>query len=299
MAIRIATQMLSTRVMSDLRAAQAQVARRQQEVSSGRRITQASDDPLGTHDALRASASLDALGQHRQSVADASAWMAATDSAMSSITDVMHRVRELTVQGANGTTTSTDRQKIASEIGELINTVKDAANTKVGDAYVFGGTATTTKPYTSGAVDTYAGDAGTIARQIGPGVSVQVNTTGAQLLGSGGGDGQLLDTLRNIQAHLVAGNSAALQTTDLQALTANLDTVSALQAGVGATQNRLDAADSRLVDAQQVATQLLSNAQDADPLESIMQLNAQSAAYQAALKTSANVLQPSLLDFLR
>jgi flagellar hook-associated protein 3 FlgL len=297
--MRITSQTMTARVLSDLQASQTQMARLQTQVATGRRITQASDDALGTANALRARGDLAGIERDRASVADAGAWVSATDSALSSITAVMHRVKELALQGANGATTATARATMAAEVGQLINTVKDTANVKVGDAYVFGGTATTTPPYTTGAVDTYAGDAGTIARSIGPGVSLQVNTTGAQVLGSGGGDGKLLATLRTIQANLTAGNTAALGSTDLQALAANLDTVTATQATVGATQNRLDAADARLTDTQAATNTLLDNAEGADLAESLMHLNAQTSAYQAALKSASNILQPSLLDFLR
>jgi flagellar hook-associated protein 3 FlgL len=299
MSVRITSQSLNTRVLDDLRSAQAKVARHQQEVSSGKRIIQASDDALGTHDALRLRGTLDGIAKNQASVSDATAWVSATDTALSTLTDIVHRARELTLQGANGATTPAARATIAKEIGQLIEAAKDAGNAKVGDAYIFGGTATTTPPYTSGATDTYAGDAGVVARSIGPGISLQVNTTGAQVLGSAGGDGQLLDTLRKIQANLGASNTNALSTTDLQALSANLDTITAEQATVGATQNRLEAADSRLGDARLATMDLLGRTEDVDPVEAIMNLNAQSAAYQGALKTAANVLQPSLLDFLR
>jgi len=297
--VRITSQSLSTRVLGDLRSAQAKVAKHQQEVSSGKRILQASDDALGAHDAVRLRGTLDGIVKNQASVGEATAWVSATDTAFSTLTDIVHRARELTLQGANGTATPVARATMAKELGQLIEAAKDAGNTKVGDAYIFGGTATTTAPYQSGATDTYGGDAGVVARSIGPGVSLQVNTTGAQVLGSGGGDGRLLDALRTIQANLVSGNTSALSTTDLQALDANLDTISGEQASTGAAQNRLEAADSRLTDARVTTMDLLGRTEDADPVEAIMNLNAQSAAYQGALKTAANVLQPSLLDFLR
>ncbi|WP_354699769.1 hypothetical protein DSM112329_00024 [Paraconexibacter sp. AEG42_29] len=298
MSVRITGQSMSARVLGDLQAAQARIARTQQQVSTERRINQASDDALGTTRALAARTTLATVAKHQDSIADATSRVSATGSALSQITEVMHRVRELTVQAANGATTDTGRAAINKEIGELVNTVKDAANLKVGDAYIFGGTATTTKPYASGPVDTYAGDAGTIARTIGPGVSLQVNVTGADVLGSGGGDGQLLDTLRTIQAHLTANDTTALSA-DLKRLDTNLDTIGAVQATIGATQNRLDAAMSRLDDTAATTNKVLSDVEGIDLTEALLNLNSQSSAYQAALKTAANVLQPSLLDFLR
>lgn len=299
MSMRITSQSMSARVLGDLQAAQARVARSQQEVSTGKRITQASDDALGASVALKARTALAGIDKNQASVAAGTAWVSATDTALSSITDAMARAKELTLSGGNGATTPQGRAAMAKEVGQLIESVKDAANVKVGDAYIFAGTATTTPPYTAGAVDTYGGDTGTVARTIGPGVSLQVNTTGAQVLGSGGGDGRLLDTLRNIQAHLIANDTASLQGTDLQALATNLDTVTAQQATVGATQNRLDAAADRLTDSEAITNDVLDGAENADVAESLMHLSSQSSAYQAALKTAANVLQPSLLDFLR
>lgn len=299
MSVRVTSQSLGTRVLDDLRAAQAKVARSQREVSTGKRLQQASDDALGTYDALRLRSALTGVARDQASVGDATAWVSATDRSLSQMTAIVQRARELTLQGANGSTSASGRAAIGKEIGQLVEAAKDAANTKVGDQYVFGGTATTTRPYTPGVVDAYTGDAGVVARQIGPGVSVQVNVVGGQLLGSGGGDGLLIDTLRSIQANLAGGNVNALGTTNLQALDANLDTISAAQAGAGALQNRLDAADSRLTDAKLTAMDLLGRTEDVDPVAAIMRLNAQSAAYQGALKTAASVLQPSLLDFLR
>lgn len=299
MAMRITSQTLNTRVLEDLRASQAKVARHQQEVSSGRRINQASDDALGAHDALKLRGALDGAARDRASISAAGAWVGATDGALQQMTNVVHRARELTIQAATGTTSPAGRAAISAELGRLIDSVKDSANAKVGDAYIFGGTASTTRPYTTGAVDTYAGDAGVVARSIGPGQSVQVNTLGSDVLGSGGADGKLLATLRTIQTNLAANNVNALGGSDLQALAGNLDTIATAQSTVGATQNRLDAADARISEMEILTGRLLDDTEGADTVKALMNLSSQSAAYQAALKTAANVLQPSLLDFLR
>ncbi len=162
MSVRITSQAMSTHVLEDLRTAQAKMARTQQEVSSGKRLLQASDDALGTHDALRLHGALSGIAQDQSSVSDATAWVSATDSAISTLTEIVHRARELTLQGANGSSTPSARATMAKELGQLIETAKDAANAKVGDSYIFGGTATTTPPYQAGAVDTYGGDAGVV-----------------------------------------------------------------------------------------------------------------------------------------
>lgn len=300
--MRITHQMMSQRLLIGLQDNTSKIATTQREISSGRRINQASDDALGAHDALRYREQLSAIGQYRANASEAVGWLQTTDAALGEITDAVHRVRELTVNGANGSLSATNRQAIAAEIDKLIDAVKDTANAKVGDAYIFSGGQTTTPPYTQGASDAYAGDGAVIARAVGPGVSVQVNTPGSAVLGAGGGDGKLLDTLRNIKAHLVGGTAAditALQTTDLKALDTNLDAISLTRATAGAAQNRIDAADTRLQDAFQATTTLLSDTEDTDMADAITKLTAQQTAYQAALKTGASLIQTSLMDFLR
>ena len=149
------------------------------------------------------------------------------------------------MQGGNDTNDPSARSDIAAEIDQLTEAVKQEANTKYGDQYIFGGTANATAPYQAGAVDTYGGNSAAISREVGPGASVQVNTDISQLLGSGqaAADGKLLNTLRDISQHLRGGTAAdanALRGTDLQNIDSNLDTLTTLQANVGSTLNRLD-----------------------------------------------------------
>ena len=218
--------------------------------------------------------------------------------------------RELTVQGASDSLGDTQRQSIALEIDQLIDSVKDSANATFQGTYVFAGTKTTTPPYTTTPNpgppptpnDTYQGDNGAIARTIGPGVSVQVNTDISALLGSGSGDGKLLATLRQIATDLRSGNSTGydnLRNGDLKALTDNQDALNQSRATVGAVSARLDAAKSRLSDIENTTTKLLSDTEDTDISQAIVDLTTQQNVYQAALKSGASIIQPSLLDFLR
>lgn len=298
MSMRITQGMMTDRLIGNLGTTQSRLAELQLQAATGSRINKPSDDPLGAHESLRRRDELGQLQTFQDAAADASGWLQAADGALANITDVLHRVRELTVQGANGATTQPDRNRIATEIASLIDSVKDSGNAKYGDSYIFAGQDTATAPYTQGATDTYAGDAGVIARQVGPGSSVQVNTTGGALLGSGGGDGKLLDTLRQIQANLTSGNTSAL-TANLTGLDAGLDAVAGARATLGAAQNRVDAASDRALDATETATRLLGDVESVDLAEVLTKLSAEQTAYTAALKTGATVIQTSLLDFLR
>jgi flagellar hook-associated protein 3 FlgL len=170
---------------------------------------------------------------------------------------------------------------------------------------VLSGTKTTTAPYSTGSPpnDVYQGDANGIYREIGPNVSVQINAVGSSLLGNGvAGDGGLISTLRGISQHLRGGTQAdidALRTTDIKAIDANLDGITQARAINGATTNRLTTAQDRLAEIEESTTSLLSNTTDADMAKSMIDFSMQQAVYQSALRAGANIVQASLLDFLR
>lgn len=307
--MRITQGMMSDRVLSDLGKAMGRLDRASEQMSSQKKLLRASDDPVGAQRAVLTRAQLDANEQYADNISQARGWMETAGDALTEITNLLGRANALSLQGANDATGPEARKNIALEIDQIVSAVKQAGNTNYGGVYLFAGTATTTQPYdttTLPPVDAYAGDGGIVAREIGPGVSVQINTlvnTGTPpLLGVGGGDGGLIDTLRNISAHLKGGTAAdanALRTTDIRALQANLTSINEAQANIGATVNRLDAAEDRLGAITEAATQLLSDTEDVDAPTAILELNTAQTVYEAALKTGARIIQPSLLDFLR
>lgn len=300
--VRITHGMMTDRLLTDVRRSSAGIAQTQQQVSSQKRINSASDDPTGTRQALRLRAELAEVDSNIAGTESAASWTSATETALGSVTDIVHRVRELVLSAGNGTLKASDRQAIAGELSQYTEQLKSIGNAKVGDAYVFAGQDSKTPPYAPGASDAYAGDGLPVARTIGPGQSVQVNVSGDAVLGGTPGDGKLLDTMRNAIAFLNSGTPAdveSLRTTTLTALGTNLDTVLAARSTIGATANRVTLAESRLQDTKLAATEQLSNVEDVDLADALIRLSSQKTAYQASLQAGANVIQTSLMDFLR
>jgi flagellar hook-associated protein 3 FlgL len=296
---RITEGMLGRRLLSDLRASTHRIATAQRQIASGRRIDKPSDDPLATHNALRLRSELAGIAQDRRTIDDARGWIDTTDSALATMTEVVHRARELALQGANGAIGQTERVKLADEIDQLIETAKSAANASYGGRYVMGGQDTDDAPYTPGGVDTYDGDTAPVARQIGPGVAVQINIPGVDILGNGSGDTKLLATLRTLSADLRSGNLAGVRGPALVDLSANLEDVTSARGTVGALSTRLESAQSRLAQVEESTLSLLSETEDTDIAKAMIDLTTQQSVYQAALQSGQALIQPSLLDFLR
>ncbi len=304
MSNRIATGMITSSTLNDINSALSKLERSSEELSSGRTILQPSDNPYGASHAIDLQSQLDGLTSYATNVQDGISWSNTANGAMTNMGSVVQRVRELLVQAGNATYNQSDLNSIATEVSQLTETIKQDANTQYAGQYVFAGTLTTTAPYKQGPEDEYHGNEGTISRSVGPGASVTVNTNISTLLGNGAGsgDGKLLDTLRTISEHLTSGTAegrAALNSTDLKAIDASMETLTQLQATTGSVTNQLQVASLRIEDLQDSITKTLSNTQDADVAKTTIAYSNEQAAYQAALRAGANIVQESLLNFLR
>jgi flagellar hook-associated protein 3 FlgL len=294
--VRITQNMLNTTLLYDLQNVTSQLQTSEQELSSGYKLNKPSDDPYGASQALKLKADLASNQQYQSSVSDANSWQSVADTALSGIGDSLQRARDLVIQGASGTNDSGDRTAIVTELTQLIDSIKTDANTQYAGRYIFSGTDTNTQPYQLGATDTYAGNTASITREIGAGVQVSINQPGSSVIGDASSG--LLSTLRQIVTDLNSGNTNALSTTDLNAIDAANDTLLNARAQVGALSDRLTTATNRLQLTEQSTTQLLSNVQDADMTQVMVNFSTQQAAYQAALRAGAQIIQPSLMDFL-
>ena len=290
---RITDSMTSRSVLSDLENVYNQVTQTQTELSSGKKLTKPSDDPFGTNQALGYKSELAANVQYQSNVSSATSWLSATDTALSSMNDDLGRARDLAVQGANTSLSQSDKNAIADELDQLAESIKSAGNAQVAGSYVFSGTKTDTAPFTSGGADTYNGNTASISRDIGQGVSMAVNVTGDTVVSP------ILSAIRQVSSDLRAGGTPAnLGTTDLDAIDSAADTLAETQATVGARENRLSSASSRLQQLHQAQTQQLSDVQDTDVAQAMIDFSQQSSVYQAALRAGASLIQPSLMDFL-
>jgi flagellar hook-associated protein 3 FlgL len=304
MSTRITQSMISGRVLTDLQDVSYKLSKTQEKLSSGRELTKPSDNPYATSKALTLSNELETTQQYERTVDDATAWANLTETSFNSINGAAQRARTLLVQAGNDTNGTASRSAIADEIDQLIDEIKGDANVQYGGQYVFSGAATTQAPYVLGTPtnDAYQGDNGGVYRQIGPGVSIQINTVGSSVLGNGvPGDGGLISVLRGISQHLRGGTAAdadTLRTTDLSSLDTAMDNVTAARAVNGATTNRLSNAADRLSQIEQSTTSLLSDTQDADMAKTMIDFSMQQTVYQSALRAGANIVQASLLDFL-
>jgi flagellar hook-associated protein 3 FlgL len=266
----------------------------QSQISSGKRISKPSDDPAGADAAMLLRSQTTAATQAGRNASDGLAWLGSIDTALNGINGSLQRARDLTVQGAStGSNDATSLAAIATEIDQIRSGVIDEANTTYLGRPVLGGTTAGGKAYDS--TGAFVGDANPVNRTVGPGVSVQVNVSGPQALGSG--PTGVLDILATISTDLKT-NPAALGG-DLSNLDAAMKNLASTQAVVGARYSRVQSMKTDADNSVLTLKAQLSTVEDVDLPKTIVDLQLQQNAYQAALGASSKVLSTSLMDFLK
>jgi flagellar hook-associated protein 3 FlgL len=177
----------------------------------------------------------------------------------------------------------------------VLASTKSDANVQYAGRFVFSGSATLTRPYTT-ADDAYHGDSAAVYREIGPGVQIAVNTPGSAVIGDGSSG--VVQALRGLLTHLQTNDVAGIGS-DIGTLDAAHAAVVSARADIGARSNRLDAASARLSQLEETTSSLLSKIEDADMAKTLIDASTQQSVYESALRAGARIVQTSLLDFLQ
>lgn len=296
--MRVTNNMLVMNFMNDYNNNLERMQKDQNMLSSGKRISKPSDDPVAIADSLRIRTDISRNNVYEKNVDDAKSWLDLTDTALGQLGDLLQRTRELAVQGSNGTLTPDDMKKIADEIGQLKAQMVQVGNTQYNGRYIFAGFKTTTQPFTDTS-NSYSGDSGSIQFEVGAGGSkMAVNATGDKVFDVSGGSSQLLNMMDNLKTALTAGDHQTVSNL-LSNIDNEMENVLAVRADAGAKSNRIDLMKNRLQSDNYNFTTLLSKNEDADMAQVITNLKMDENVYRASLAAGARIIEPSLIDFLK
>lgn len=265
--MRVTQQMLHQNSVRHMNQNLSRFEKTNSQVSTGKAIERPSDNPNGVSKAMSMKSTIAANEQYGRNTDEAKLWLDETDQTISSMTNVMHRVRELALQGSNDTLNVEDREIVASEIEELTTLMNQFSATKVNGQDLFG------------AAKFFP---------ISDALNIKVNASSAEVLGD------TITVLGNLTAAVRVGSGI-----DLDAIDSGMDRMLAAQADIGARTNRVDATESRVKDHTFDLKSLVSKIEDVDYAEAIIRLKSEESIYQASLSASSKIIQTSLMDFLR
>lgn len=296
--MRITQQMVKTTVIRNIQHNLQNMSRFQNMLASGKTVTKPSDDPLKVNRIMGYNASLGQIEQYQRNIAAAGSWLDTTENALHHITEVLQRAQELAVRGANDVLSPEARQAIGLEVEELIGVLIQFGNTNHAGRYIFSGHQTTTAPLEqSGAGPAgviYAGDQGRLSWEVAPNVTVRSNVTADSIFFSSG----VLAGMSGL-AQAMFNNDGAAARSLIQNLQQSTDHVLRERAVLGATRNGLNLSLENSITQKINFTSLRSQLEDIDFAETMMNFSVMEAIYRASLASSARIMQPSLLDFLR
>lgn len=179
--MRISSKSIQMQWLTVMAQQQSDLARLQQQVSTGRRINTAADDPVGAAQMTLFQQGIDRVQTFATNADTAERRLSLEEASLNQATDVLQRAHELAVQaGGASALTAEARQAIANEIKELRAGLVDIANTQDGEGrYLYSGNAVQTRAFSvSGDQVVYAGDQGSRMQRISDDRLIQENDSG-------------------------------------------------------------------------------------------------------------------------
>ncbi|WP_026694347.1 flagellar hook-associated protein FlgL [Peribacillus kribbensis] len=294
--MRVTQNMLANSSLKHISESYRRLDKYSDQLSTGKKITRPSDDPVVAMKGMFYRTNLTEVNQYQRNLSELSLWMDNSDSSLDQANSSLQRMRELLLQAKNGTNTADERTAIATEMDQLKQDLASVANTKVGDKYIFNGTDIDNPPVS---IDSSTGQVTVKTNnndfnvEVGPNVKLRANIHPGNIFSAA-----MFSDIENIISDLKSDNITNLDAS-LTKLDTHLDNLSAERSDLGARSNRLDMISSRLDSQEVFANQVISDNEDADIEKVITDLKTQESVHRAALSVGAQIIQPTLMDFLK
>jgi flagellar hook-associated protein 3 FlgL len=274
----------------------------QRQIATGKRVNSISDDPDHISTLLQARANLEAAAQIQANLGRIKAESDVAEQALQTSVGLVERARVLGSQGLTGTATPASRTALAAEVGAILEQLVGITRTTVEGRYVFSREAEPQIAYASDPsqkllIPQYPGGSFTRLIQHPNGTRFSVGRTAREIFDAPDPRNNVFQSLNTLRIAL-AGNDEEAIAGALTSVMSSLDHLNGQLAYYGTVQNRVaEAADFGSKLQLQIKTHL-SQLEDADLTEAILDLNLAQVQLQAALKAKASVPRASLFDFI-
>ncbi|HHV27346.1 MAG TPA: flagellar hook-associated protein FlgL [Tissierellia bacterium] len=323
--MRVTNNMLVGNLLYNLNQNLGRLDKINEQISSKKKFSVPSDDPIGASKSLKLRTDISKIQQYKRNAEDAESWMRETESALIEIGSVLHRANELAVQMANETYSDEDLEKVKAEVEQLKKHLIEIGNTTYAGRHIFTGYKTDKKLFDEDGnyklVDENSNETSKLAvneiveYNIGVSETVKVNTVGIKVFGVGTVDesnpfektevdtddtSYLISVFEQFEAALEdpEANKGEIDKT-IGRLQTCMDQTLSVRAEIGAKMRRLELTKDKLDSQVLSTTELLSKNEDTDLAKASIDLKAEENVYRASLAVGMNIIQPSLVDFLR
>lgn len=291
-----------TNLVANLQRSYDRIARLQNELATGTKINNPSDDPAGTQRSLAFRSDIRENEQFQRNISESKGWLNMTETSLSGIEEALINARSLAMQGASSVVSANEKRILADEIDQVLERALGLATTTRDGKYIFGGTDTGNNPLVVtrnvdghiSSISVSSTATGSIEREISDGVRVQINATAGDVFG---GTDSPLGSLINLRDRLVSNDMTGISQS-INDLEAARQHVTDIRGEVGSKTNRLDMTENILAKLTTDLQGVLSETEDVDIAEHMMNLQQEQALYQAAVMTANSILPPTLAQYL-
>jgi flagellar hook-associated protein 3 FlgL len=306
------------RFLAALGRIQARAERAERQISSGKKLESASDQPDQVSNLLIARAQLGQTQQVKANLTRAQAEVDTAEKALQTAVALLEHVNTLGTQGATATQTPTQRLITASEVEAALEQMVNIAATTVEGRHIFSGDDYRNAPYSvdltqPNGVSAYAGSPATREIMHPSGTTFTISRSADQIFDNSAPGASVFAAINNLRIALAAVPTAApgdptyndefkAQSDAIQAALLDIrkaqDQLSGDLSHYGVIQNRIDEAldtTNKLELRQKTA---LSGIQDADVVEAALELSQAEIHKDVALSAHARIAGKTLFDFL-
>ena len=267
MSIVVNTNIGSLNAQRSLAESSRELSTAMERLSSGKKINSAADDAAGFAIAERMTAQVRGLNMATKNANDGLAMLATIENATNDVTDMLQRVRELAVQAANDTNSSTDRGYLQKEVDSLLNEInRVSSQTVYNDLNVLDGSR-------SGTIQVGTDSGQTVAFSISAIDTDTLGLTNDSFTAATSSAAAVIDDIASetaaTSATLASGEKISVLTAadaanSLSKITTAIEQVASNRAGYGALSNRLEYTVSNLMNVAEFTTAARSRIEDAD-----------------------------------
>jgi len=289
--------------LTSLNRIQTRIDRATNQLSSGLRVTTASDAPDEIGPLLQSRAELAVTEQTRSNLNRVKGEVDSAENALRSVIQLAERARVLGAQGQTGTQTAVTRETIAAELEGVFRQIIGAANSNFEGRFLFAGNNDQVQPFTvdfsqPDGVTAYTGTAATRSVPDANGVLIPIGRSGQEIFNSAVPGDNLFGAINALRSALLANDEGALAVAN-ESLGSALEHVNVQLTRYGHTQNdvasAMDIASKRSLDLKTK----ISTIENADLADAILELQTGQTARQAALQAKGQEDRRTLFDFIR
>lgn len=301
--MRISTGNFNRVMLQVMQQTMVDLSRTTDQISTGKRILQPSDDAIDTVKVLHLNNELTAISQFENNIEAATGWLQQQDALYSGMNDLLLRARDLLLQAANGTQSDANLKSFATELDSLNESLLSMANYQTADGqYLFAGTATNQQPVTqSGGDYVYNGNNQYRQVEISGSARVQLNQPGDELFFDGLATPPLDSVFSVLKAAVVELNNpvnlAPVLADTMNQVDSAMERIGNARTRSGSDLNLLDQVAGSHADIRLFAEQLKSNIENVDLVEATTRLNQQQIILTASQQVYASIKQLSLFNY--